>query len=87
MSFQIRDSYRIRSRAEMAAQIAAHRLIWPSNKALQRKTASLLREWCGHNLLYGFGIAQERTRSVDFDDDPKWYTEAVWFVLSLFYWH
>lgn len=85
-TFQIKDSYRIHSRKEMRSQIEAHRLIWPTNKALKRKTASLVREWCGHNLLYSIGLFRSHTKDVDFEAEPKWYAELAWFVLSMMYW-
>jgi len=86
MTFTIVDSYRIRSRAEMRAQIEAHRLMNPHNLALQRGTSSLVREWCGHNLLHSLRIAQARTASVDFEAPQRWYISTVWLVLSCFYW-
>lgn len=71
----------------MRAQIEAHRWAIPGNQALKRSTASLIQEWCGHNLLYRAGLFRSHTESVDFEDYQDPVVRLAWFLLSLLYWH
>lgn len=51
-----------------------------------RNFNGLVREWEAHNLLYNIGILKDRTGSVDFELNPKWYFKVGYFLISLFYW-
>lgn len=85
-TFTIKNSSQIKTRKEMEKLIKYYRLIEPDNQALQRSINSLIREWCGHNLLFDLGLFHSHTQDVDFESNPKWYFSVIWFVLSLFYW-
>lgn len=84
-NFQIRSSYRTRFRWIMEMQLDYERHLHPENQALMRSTASLVREWRGHNMLYDLHIMRSRTADVDFEAEQPWYLSAVWAILSAFY--
>jgi len=87
-SFQIKDSYKVHSKAMMEYIIdGLQRKDSPPAPIACRTIESLVREWCGHNLLYDLHIARGRTTSVDFEYPQRWYYATIWYVLSLFYWH
>lgn len=44
---------------------------YPSNTNWQRSESSLLNEWYVHNILYDFGLYQERTKDVDFETSEE----------------
>ena len=46
----------------------------------------MLCEWRAHNLLHKLKYETDRTRSVDLNNDNKWYITLGYIGLSLFYW-
>ena len=48
----------------------------------ERGWKSLCNEWRAHNLMYQLGIQRERTKDVDFDNEPMW-RRIVYTLMSL----
>ena len=51
-------------------------LVW------ERSMGSMRREWATHNLAYNWGIATERTGSVDLNVPQKWYVKLFYGVVG-----
>lgn len=80
-SFRVINSYKTRSEEDMFRYIISNRINWDLN----RKWQSLLNEWKAHNILFQLGLFKSHTRSVDFENNPKWYFTLGYWILSRFY--
>lgn len=62
-NYQIKDSYKITSIAEMTSII---RELWNKGKlGSSRSIMSYVKEWHAHNILYKYGIAINSTKDAD----------------------
>lgn len=80
----INDSYKVHHLKHMSYILAVLRSKYPSCNVLKRSEFSLINEWRAHNLLYSLGLFKTHTKDVDLDT-TKWYTEIIYFLLSLLY--
>lgn len=90
----IYDSYRIKSIKDMIEVISEckeyleehstyYEEIVPALR--DRSYFNLINEWRSHNLLYALGINRIKTTHVDFESNPKWYFNVIYFIGSLCY--
>lgn len=86
-NIHICDSYLIRRRTEMSGKLLELKVgtdycrVWH-----ERSERTLIREWRGHNCLYDLGLFRSHTKDVDLDVPTKWWQQAIFAVLSFFYW-
>lgn len=80
----IKDSYKVGGLKDMRYILAVLKSKYPSCKTFKRSELSLVNEWRAHNLLYTFGLFKSHTKDVDLDAS-KWYTEIIYFILSILY--
>ena len=87
-SLHIRNSHRVKKRKDIEAALEYIRAM-PEYVALKeagytRTPKSEYNEWRAHNVLYRLGIARERTKSVDIDQNESMLRRFVYAVLSIF---
>ena len=80
----IKDSYKVGVLNNMLYILAVIKSKYPSCNTFKRSERSLINEWRAHNLLYTFGLFKSHTKDVDLDAS-KWYTEIIYFILSILY--
>lgn len=89
LNIQIKDSYRINSAIDL--EIAVNDIMGSvyfkklAAAGYTRTKKSLIREWRAHNVLYRWGIAKERTGSVDMSQHESALRRFCYFFLSWFY--
>lgn len=82
----IENSYLVKSRKDMRRILGAINENSSCGDAIRRiPVATMIREWRAHNLLYALGIAKNRTRDVDLNEN-KWYLRVAYVMLSCLYW-
>lgn len=84
----IKNSYRVRGRAEIKSALACIRNM-PEYKTLlaagyNRTAASEYSEWRAHNILYQLGYERDRTGSVDIAQNESKLRRIAYAVLSIF---
>lgn len=81
----IEDSYKVKKYSDMENILLRLQLCADNNDAVKNiKISTMIREWRAHNLLYALNIKRERTKDVDLNFN-KWYTRAIYGILSCFY--
>lgn len=86
--FKVFESHRITKKKDILEQLEKiHKLrdypaIWSAG--YNRTLKSEYREWKGHNVLYKLGIARDRTRSVDINQNEPMWRRVVYAILSIF---
>lgn len=58
------------------------RYFHPTSRLWKRGIGSLRREWAAHTLAYSLGIKRDKTADVDFDYEPKWYHNLLYWVVG-----
>jgi hypothetical protein len=83
---QIRDSYKIRKKADMNGIVKA---IKAEAKKLgftyKRSNSSWVTEWRAHNYMYDKGIERSRTASVDLSEKESKLVLASYSLMSVLY--
>lgn len=78
---KIIDSYKITSRKAQNAFVA--KLLDEHSLFQQRSVKSYVREWRAHNVLFGWGIEEARTKDVDLNVNETGFRRFCYFFLSL----
>lgn len=82
MNYQVKDSYKITSIAEIKMQVIVLYDNGKLNKS--RSVMSYVKEWHAHNVLYKLGIAKERTKDVDLNDNESIFRRFCYTIIWLF---
>ena len=87
-SMRIIDSYKVKKNADIYHILGCIHETEEYEKLVEsgytRTIKSEFQEWKGHNTLYSLGIARERTRSVDIDQNESWLRKFGYAILSVF---
>ena len=79
------DSYKTTNRKIIKGFLETLKVLYPKCTIFRRSVGSLVREWCGHNLLYEMNFQRARTKDVDLDYPIRWYMEVGYWFLNLIY--
>lgn len=79
------DSYTV-PRWRMGRELLHIRAYTPSCPLWDRSEKSIIREWCVHNALYALNFRRSKTKDVDLEYTPKWYTRALYGIFGLLAW-
>ena len=78
-NIHIQDSHLIYKK-DMADFLKIAKKRYSDCKVWERKERGLRAEWRTHNMLYRFGIAQDRTRDVDLQVPQEWWEKVGYAV-------
>ena len=75
------DSYMV-SKTRFETELNVIRYLHPTCLLWKRSIGSLRREWAAHNLAYSLNIRRDKTESVDFEYEPRWYHRLLYGVVG-----
>ena len=73
------NSYLV-SKSDFETELNVIRYMNPVCPLWVRSIGSLRREWAAHNLAYNLWINTEKTKDVDFEFEPKWYHNLLYWI-------
>lgn len=86
--FKVYESYKITKKKNILAELERIHMCRDyldiCAAGYNRSIMSEYREWKGHNVLYKLGIARDRTRSVDINQNEPMWRRVVYAILSIF---
>ena len=82
-SYQVTNSKDIEQIIDMIMNKSCYKYL--AAAGYTRTKESLIREWKAHNVLYRWGVAKERTGSVDLNQNENIFRRITYFFLSWFY--
>jgi len=75
------DSYMV-SKTRFETELNVIRYLHPTCRLWKRSIGSLRREWAAHNLAYSLNIRRDKTESVDFEYEPRWYHKLLYGIVG-----
>lgn len=89
LSFHIENSFKVRNRESITRALKYIHKTDEYKKlerlGFSRTMQSQINEWIGHNVLYEHGFMQERTKSVDINQNETTIRRIGYTLLSIFY--
>lgn len=80
------NSYLVSTKSEMRKIVQDFKSKFPDHIISKIPTYLLVAEWSVHNLFYKLNILRDRTAHTDLNANKKWYLNALYLIMSCFYW-